>query len=346
MFRTAILSVLSGLMFATTASPCGFHNYVPQPSLTDRLLGSEDIVLARSTPEALFEFASIKPLEGALGQIEIPYLVDSPTRRKFAADPTATVLFARDDAYGPWRRLALVDTTIAPVLAEIMTRLPAWEAGDYLDRFKYFATLVGHDDLRLHKLALLELDQADYPTLRGLDLDIIPSQLLARIDAPDVADLKAIRILLLGLSGSDEIRKYLESAVKESITSESQYLGAYATALIELEGPKAVRDITSGYLVNTSLSLLTRESLVEAIALHGQNGEEEMEATIPEAIGSALWVAPDLAGSVARQFGVRSDWSHLSSLQSLQNEGLVYLAADDLDVSDYLKFALQAKAKP
>lgn len=346
MFRTTVLSVISGLMLTTAASPCGFHNYAPQPSLTDRLLESEDIVLARSTPEALFEFAAIKPLEGARGHIEIPFLVDTPTRHIFAADPAASVLFARDDSYGPWRRLALVDDTMAPVLANIMAQLPAWEAGDYLDRFKYFATLVGHEDLRIHKLALLELDQADYATLRRLEIDIDPARLLERINAPDVDGFNTIRILLLGLSAPEDIQQYLESAVDRRISSESKYLGAYATALIEIAGPQAVSDLTRQYLVDPSHSLLTRESLVEAIALHGQNENQAMDAIIAEAIEGALWVSPDLAGPVARQFGVRGDWSHQTPLQYLQDEGLVYIVSDQLDVSDYIKYAGQEKAKP
>lgn len=346
MIKLATFSVLTSFMIATAASPCGFHNYAPQPSLTDKLLGSNDIILARSTPDAPFKFVALTTLEGAQGDIDIPFLVDTITRKKFELNANATVLFARDDNYGPWQRLAFVDASMSPILTAIMERLPKWEMGDYLDRFEYFATLVGHEDERIHKLALLELDQADYSTLRDLQLEVDPTRLIAQLNSPYESQFKAIRILLLGLSGAEEARQYLEMNLEKSVGNEDQYLGAYSTALIELVGPEAVEEITSRYLADHRVSRLSHESLVEAIALHGQTGEVAMADTIASAIENALWIDPSLAGAVARQFGFRNDWSHYASLRNLQIDGSIFVQADQRDVADYLRFAKHAETKP
>jgi len=338
--------LLAGLLFGTSASPCGFHNYAPQPTMVDQLLGSDDIVLARAASDNPFRFEAFKALEGNLGPSEIPYLLDSTTRRRLALDANAAVLFARDGAYGPWQRLAFIDAAMAPVLNTVMERLPVWESGEDLDRFSYFATLVGHPDDRIHKLSLRELDLADYGLLRELRLEIDPSRLLHGLDNPFESEFKPIRVLLLGLSGADSLRDRLEQGVASNIAVDGRYIGAYATALIELAGPDAVRDIAGNYLTDRSLSIFTRELLVEAISLHGQTGDPVMDVAISEAIENVLWVDPSLAGAVARRFGSRSDWTHQPALEALLTEGSMQPLADLQDVSQYLTLAKEFGDQP
>lgn len=345
MIRFVSSSILAGLLFAASANACGFHNYTPQPTLVNRLLVSDDIVLARVAPDNPFRFQAFEALEGDLDASEIPYLVDAATRRRLTLDANAAVLFARDGAYGPWKRLAFVDAAMAPVLKTVMENLPAWEVGGDVDRLRYFATLVGHPDDRIHRLALRELDLADYSLLRDLELDLEPSRLLAQFDSPMESEFKPIRILLLGLSGAEQQRTRLESGVASSVRTEGRYLGAFATALIELVGPEAITDLASAYLTDRDLPLVTRELLIEAISLHGQTGDPVMEDAISVAIESSLWVDPSLAGAVARRFGSRSDWSHHSALQALLMEGAVHAPADNQDVSQYLMLAQKSIAK-
>ncbi|MVO17595.1 hypothetical protein [Parasedimentitalea huanghaiensis] len=347
MRRTVLVPFLvGGLLVPSLGSPCGFHNYTPQPTLVDRLLGSDEIVLARSSPNNPFQFKAYQALAGDLGSSEIPFLVDSNTRRRFALDANTAVLFARDGAYGPWQRLAFVDAELAPVLSSVMEKLPAWELGNDNDRFRYFASLIGHPDDRIHKLALRELDQADYSVLQGLNLTIEPQRLLVRFNAPIETEYKAIRVLLLGLSGDAQLLELLERGVENSTRSEGRYLGAYATALIELAGPDTVTDLAKSYLTNPEISLLSKELLFEAIALHGGSDDLAMETSISKAVNSVLWLDSRLAGAVARQFGSRSNWSHQSVLQLLLNEETILDMRDRQEVAQYLVFAQEATTRP
>lgn len=347
MYQTAKSFLLAvGLIVPTSVSPCGFHNYAPQPTLVDRLLGSDEIVLARPAPNNPFRFEAYEALEGSLGTSEIPFLVDSSTRRRFANDADAAVLFARDGSYGPWQRLAFVDSAMAPVLSTVMERLPVWEMGSDHDRFGYFASLVRHPDDRIHQMALRELDQADYSLLRNLDIGVEPRRLFTRLNQPNEAEFKAIRILLLGLSGDIQLHDKLQKGIESSLMFEGRYLGAYATALIELTGPDAVTSMASNYLTNPDLSLFARELLIEAIALHGGTENTAMEKSISEAINGALWFEPGLAGAVSRQFGSRNNWSFQSALQALLEEGTVYNAADKQVALQYLTFAREATTQP
>ena len=100
MYKTVLsFFLVGGLVLPSLGSACGFHNYAPQPTLVDRLLGSDEIVLARSAPNNPFKFKAYQALEGGLGSSEIPFLVDSITRRRFAMDANTAVLFARAGAY-------------------------------------------------------------------------------------------------------------------------------------------------------------------------------------------------------------------------------------------------------
>jgi len=347
MYRTSLSLILAiGLMVPTASSPCGFHNYAPQPTLVDRLLGSDDIVLARPAPDNPFRYKAFEALEGSLGSSELPFLVDSSTRRRLALDPDAAVLFARDGSYGPWLRLAYVDAPMAPVLRTVMARLPSWAIGDDADRFGYFSTLLGHPDDRIHKLALRELDQADYSILRNLDLSIEPRRLQAGLNLPNEAEFKAIRILLLGLSDDIKLREQLENGIQYSVRSEGVHLGAYATALIELVGTDAITNLAANYLTNQGYSLLARELLIEAIALHGGTEDRDLEASILQAINSTLWIDPGLAGAAARQFGARGNWLLKDVMQALPEEGTVLDMADNQDVAQYLALARETTAQP
>lgn len=343
---TVSFLLAAGLIGPTSAISCGFHNYAPQPTLVDRLLGSEEIVLARSAPHNPFRFEAIEALEGHLESAEIPFLVDSVTRRRFATDANTAVLFARDGAYGPWQRLALVDATMDPVLRAIMEQIPAWEIGSEIDRFRYFAPLLNHPDDRIHKMALREMDQADYSILRNLDLRIEPWRLLERLNEPNESEYRAIRILLLGLSSDAQLRDRLEQGVETSFRSEGVHLGAYATALIELVGPDAVGFLAANYLTNPTHSLLSRELLIEAVSLHGGTDNAELETSILQAINSSLWLDPRLAGATARQFGARGNWSLEPALKTLLEEGTVLEMADRQDASQYVAFAQEAATQP
>ena len=343
MRQTAFSFLLAlGLAAPQAAIPCGFHNYAPQPTLVDRLLDSEEVVLARAATGNPFRFEAYKALIGPLGSPDIPFLVDSVTRQRFAQDPEAAVLFAREGGYGPWQRVAFIDAPMAPVLGTVIASLPDWEYGEEAARFRYFATLVGHPDDRIHTLALRELDQADYSILRDLDIVANPGRLLARPDTRSDSDTKAISILLLGLSGDARVLGLLEQGVDSNARSEGRYLGAYATALIELGGPGAIQHLAAGYLTNPDLSLLARELLIEAIALHGETSDAELDAAILQTVSTTLWLEPRLAGAAARQFGSRSNWSLLSMLETLLAEGSVLDAADRMEVAQYVEYAREA----
>ena len=258
LIRTTFFAVLLvASLGATTAYPCAFHNYVPQVTLVDQLLGSEEIVMARPALDNPFRYEALSAPRGRLENVEIPQRVNSATRHKFTDSPTAYVLLARR-TYGPWRQLAFVDAAMAPVIDGILKRLPSWEAGSETERVRFFAAKIGHPDIRVHRLALRELVRLDYAELQALNLSLQTAQIAERMNVLSDASLQPIQILLLGLSDAPEVRSILEDGVKENAKSASAVLGAYATALIENVGPAAVLELSQTYLADSSLPMRSR----------------------------------------------------------------------------------------
>lgn len=338
-FSCLTLSTLLAATQATQAVACAFHNYAPGNSLVDRLLASDHIVLARPDPEDPGAYRAVRALEGGIADVMIPEPLDPETRTRLLANPGDSVLFARDEAYGPWMRLAYLDPAFGAVIDEVMVRLPQWELGDDLGRFAMFAPLVDHPDPELAASALREVDQADYSVLRQLPLPRDVGPALAQIDLPDEAELRPIRILLLGLSGDPRAEAYLRPAFERALRAEGAVLGAYATALIELGGPDTAANMAREVLLDARLPVETRELVVEAFALHSQSGDAERGAAARAAIEAALAAAPELAGPVARQFGMRGDFRLSAPLADLMNARQVTTVTDMLAVGQYVMFA-------
>ncbi len=331
---------------ATGAAACGFHNYNPKPSMVDLLINSEHAVLARPTAGNPFRYTAVEAVAGSTYGVELPQLVDTASRRRLAADANATVLFAREGSYGPWQKVSYIDATMRPVLDKMVARLPAWADGDDLDRFRTFMTYLDHPDVRVHTLALTELDRADYGFLVSHKLPLDPVATLARLDDPAQLDLRAIRVLLLGLSGWQGAQERLERGLAYSVQYENALAGAYATALIELDGPDRAVSVAQRYLTDPAVHYASKEALIEAMAIHSEYGETDMRETVSLALAEVLQQRPELASAMARQLGARGVWTLRDTLSDVVRQRQLTSMLDVLAVSQYVAMADGLAAVP
>lgn len=284
----------------TPAHACEFHGYTPDPTLVDILLGTEQVVVARPATDDPTRYVMEEALLGPEGiPIPIPVTVD--------VGPSETVLLARQEAYGPWLELAVLDDAYRALIDQVIARQSDWLYGGDDERFQMFADLVNHPNPDIRHLALRELDRADYVVLRSLD---IPPLSTLRRDVQDVDDdLRPIRILLAGLSGDQRYDDVITDGLTRAVALDLPYLGAYATALIELQGPKAVKTIVDAHFLAGELPYDTYERLLEAFAIKNQTARGMTSRAIEQGVSQVLEASPELAGIAARQFGIRSDWS-------------------------------------
>ncbi len=312
--RVWVQAGVVSLGLAASAAACAFHSYTPDPTLVDILMGSEHAVLAQPDPANPDYYTPVAALIGSRDGVVIPDPLDDKTLARLRQDPAATVLFARDGPYGPWLKLAVLDGRYRDVIDTVISRRESWSLGGDEDRFQLFAGLVNDANPDIRRLALLELDRADYSLLRELRMPKVAS-LRADLEAGDPS-LRPIRILLAGLSRDKRLVQIVSDGLDSAARRDVAYLGAYATALVELGGPDSVSYIIERHLAPEALSIATREKIIEALAIHSQTGDTETKRYVRNGLTNLLGEKPELAGAVARQFGFRSDWSMAKPLRA------------------------------
>ncbi|MEM9426782.1 MAG: hypothetical protein AAGA06_08765 [Pseudomonadota bacterium] len=302
------ISVLSGWLsfcLGQHAIACAFHGYTPDPTLIDLLYASDHAVIARLNGDDPSRFVPVSALIGPETS-GIPIATSPETRQKLLDAPGRTILLARDGAYGPWVELAVLDDRFRDVIAHALAQQPSWAWGGDAARAQHFAGLVNDPNPTLRRLALQELDRAPYATLRALDRPRVHDLKRELVTVDD--DLTPIRILLAGLSGDRDFSAVLQSELDEAIRDNVPYLGAYATALIELDGQPAVESILNRYLISDKLSLETRQKLLQALAIQHKTAPQETRRSIARGVAELMRNTPEIGDSVTRQFGIRNNW--------------------------------------
>ncbi len=310
MRRTGITAWLLGGMISLaagqSAEACAFHGYVPDPTLVDILLATEHIVVARPDPADPSRYKPIKALLGP-DTASVPVGVSPATRARLSEQTTQTVLLARDGAYGSWLELAVLDDRFRGVIDHVVEHQIEWSFGADAERLSMFSSYLNDPNPDLRRLALQELDRAPYGALRAARLPQIPT-LKQDLKSGD-SDLLPIRILLAGLSQDPEFGPYMSKELDAAIARDLPYLGAYATAWIELEGKTAAQAILDRITEGEALTLDTRLRLLEALALQHTHAPASTRRVIARGVAELLRSTPDLREAAATQFGFGGGWA-------------------------------------
>ncbi len=299
------------------ADACSFHNYMPSRTAVDWVLTGGAAVLARPGPENGISKTETKVLRGT-GQISAPpFLIDSATRRKLLQNPNDAVLFGRNEN-GSWIRIAYANADYRKALDGVAARAPDWRKEDYHpERFELFSRYLGHPDLELSKLALLEIDRAPYVLLRQLRSDIPVTYLTALLRSRDAYPYRPILALLLGLNRSAEAKILINDYIDRSAGWQwAEHLGPFATALIEQEGVNGVARLEP-FLTDPGQPLQKLESVVEALAIHHGVGTPAIRKAVFDVLTAFAGSRPAGSVLIARQFSQRRNWAFGASLEPL-----------------------------
>ncbi|MDA7424054.1 hypothetical protein [Thalassococcus lentus] len=288
-----------------SAEACAFHGYTPNPTLVDILLATEQAVIAVPDAANPNVYRPVTTLSGP-SVSELPIPPSQGFLLQVVGRPDASVLLARDGAYGPWLEVAVLDDRYRALIELIMQRQSAWLYGDEKARLATFAKRVNDPSPGIRRLALRELDRAPYGSL---DQVRVPKIKTLRQDLQNGnADLRPIRILLAGLSGDRSFTPLLLDGLDKAIAKDKAYLGAYATALIELEGKSAVNDIIARHLQNDALPSPVQAKLLEALAIQYKTAPAALRRYIAREAAKLVRAKPELADMAAQQFGFSDGW--------------------------------------
>ncbi len=281
---------------------CAFHGYTPDPTLVDVLLATEEIAVVRLDPANNNSYKLLEVLAGPEVS-EFPIPVTAEIRNALSASPSAGLLVARDGAYGPWMALTILDPSFRKVIDQVVLRRSALINGGEEARSELFAKLLNDQSPAVRALALQELDRTSYSTLRSARLPKVKN-LKRDLRIGDEAFMP-IRVLLAGLSRDQSLHSFLSSELNMAIEGNIPYLGAYATAMIELNGTSAVQEILDRYLRPGVLPLETRTKLLEALSVQHKAAPRSVRREIAQEVARLLRDSPDLRDAAARFFGMR-----------------------------------------
>jgi len=117
-----IILVAAVMLVAGPAAACLACITLPEKTITDRLLEADVVALAREDPARPFSYAPVVLLRGDTLR-PIPFLVDSTTRRRLAAEPGDAVLMAHAPEDG-WTQLAYAGPQVRQMAEEVLAASP------------------------------------------------------------------------------------------------------------------------------------------------------------------------------------------------------------------------------
>lgn len=332
-------------MIAPPAIACAFHLYAPQDTLVDKMLASEHIVLAQIDENDTSRYQAISAFKGGVDYVELPFAADTDIRLQLSLHPDHRVLFAREEAYGPWRQLAYLDAEFLSVVHHVSQQMDAWMFEDERLRYAYFAGLHDHANDDIRRLALAELDKAPYEVLRALPMSVSTERMAQNFWDIDEADYRAIKTLMLGMSDDAEAGQFLLTRYSDALAlGDPLRLGAAATAYVEHAGLLGVSKVLSTLAETPDMDPDSAEILIEAMAIHDQVGDPVLKMAIETALADLLLDRPDLAGAAARQFGSRGGWGLAAPLERLMQDRRLLDLSDVLAVGQYVALAREAQS--
>jgi hypothetical protein len=304
-----VLAVAAMTVFADSGRACSFHFYQPALTAIDRIIGSDPIVLARNSASEPFRYSVVQTLSGKTGEVPIPQLVDSATRRRLQQDPASGVIFAFDDGKNSWISLGFADPAFQDLVNQILTQRARWGTGYHPERFAIAEALQDHRERRLRELALQELDRTPYAMLRTVNLRLRSDDLLDDLWAIRNLPYMPIRVLLLGISGEEAARAEIHHRIRTwADAASASYLGVYATALIEIDGADGIAMLDRIYSApGSNQSDENLAAVIEALAIHSISGSTSRKLQIREVLTAFLQHRPDAVLMVASQFAKRQE---------------------------------------
>lgn len=343
--RLAKALILSAaLSAAQPAASCGFHLVKPEKTAVDWMVGAPHLVLARPDPENIMRYRIETVLRGGNGLDPIPFLVDAGKRRKMALHPGDAVLFAATES-GQWVQVAYADAAFRELSGKILLNADAWSSAYPDDRFRMFAALLDHPSPAISALALSEVDKAPYDMLRTIDLRLSEMDILDQLWSLDSYVFQPIRVLLLGVGGGDIAREEVYAYVdRVQHWDRAENLGAYSTALIELEQAAGIAALEERFFADPVQKLEKLDLVIAAMAEHSSAGEPALRPHITQALTRLADNRPDAIPLIAQQFSARGDWSQTDVMKNALKNRKLATTRDLMPVAAYLSQARMADA--
>jgi hypothetical protein len=332
------------------AMACAICITLPEKTVADRILESETLVLAREDPLRPFTFAPIAVLKGSADGAPIPFLVDSATRRRLSDVFEDAVIFvrsrrspvrpfARAEAEPEWLQLGYAGAEYRALVDQILASEVAWRADKTgRARFVFFEGLHDHPDPAIRELGLGELAKAPYGLVREMISRLTLGEIVRVLRDPKMIPWAPIHILLLGRNADPASHELVRNTVHEAATARGtqRNLAAWATALIEIDGVRAVDALARSYFQLPERSTEELLDIATAFSVHAKEGDPALRPIIIAAFHDLALARPETAPTLSVHLASLKDWSHADYFEKLLNSGRSWSPAEDLMLKVYL----------
>jgi hypothetical protein len=336
------------LIAAGPAHACLVCIPMPERTLADHVVEAAAVALARNDPDDPFRYAVTEYLKGdaAGAPGEIPFLVDSTTRGRMAADAGVFAIVSRELPESEWVLHATGGARMVSVVREIAARAEDWlgHAGTE-DRFAYFAELHDSPEPGVRSLALAEISGARYGLIRTLAPRLSRAEVIRVLRDPTMFEWAPIHILLLGLSDDPADRAFVRSAFEAAGRSTAATtLGAWTTAYLEVDGTAALARVRATYIDDPARPEAQMLEIVRALSTFSAVAEPALREEVVEHLGLLATARPGIAAEAAGELSLAGDWSLAPLFEDLLATGAISAPEDEFAVTLHLSFARDAGA--
>jgi hypothetical protein len=312
--------ILLPALWAETVGACQICIPLPERTLTDKLLASDVVVLAREDAAQPFHYQPVETLFGEPGDAPIELFLHSQARRMLAADPQRAMVLAHSPRDRSWTTVGLTTPELERVVREILAHSGRWRPRerDNRERLNWFVPLLGHPERRLHELAYLEIGRAPYAEIRRLAPRIAAETLSEMLDNPRYLEWRSLAVLMLGESDreQDQARVRRTLAEKARLGSRTN-LAAWATALVTVDGTAGIEQLKRLYASTPGRSREELEAVLQALSVHA-NADPELRGPVAAVYGFMLERQPALAPAMVHDLIAWQRWDFAERIREIR----------------------------
>lgn len=318
----AAVAITCLAMLGSRAEACMVCIPFPEDTATDQLLRADVVVLARENPDKPFSYVAVEVLKGELADPRIDLFLNSRTRRRLSLDPDESVVLTFAGGSNEWRSAGYATRAFSALAGAILARESTFKQWGWEEnRANFFIPYLADADRSVRELAYLEVGRASYDTIRRADAYVPPALVHGFLADPQYLEWHALYILLLGVNATaDEKRVIRAELANRARFNRTLNLGAWATALIEIDGTAAIDWLETVYLAVPERDPEVVLEIVKALSVQGARKRSALRPRIAESYARLIRAHPSLAGQVARDLSAWRDWRLVDALTEMRRD--------------------------
>jgi hypothetical protein len=314
------MAILTFVAVASRADAC-YVCVIPYQSVLDKVETSQQATIAGAVDRQRSHWQVAGVIRGH--GIEVGQIVTANSDLVLGSDQTQLLWRAKPD--DPWIVEREVDQELLKFLnaaVAISSKLPDQpNLRQQSHYYRYFLPCLEHAHPQISDSAYNKIAKAPYEVLRQIATELVPDQLLAWIENPNIAQKRSsLYITLLGICGGERELATINQWIDEDRQT-TENLGALLAARAELSGEETVRLIETSYLQNRDRMLGELIAAINALRVHGQAAGKVSRTRIVGSFQFLIRERPALVEMIIEDCARWEDWSIAPKLMEIYASG-------------------------